>query len=231
VDGSDKILITHDGALWEHVNWMYPPEPVEVNDTKWNPAQKNYMSTAGLGKFLPESFSLEAADLNVIKGRDVVALERTQKGLIVYLDDTPLGASEYEFNVTFPSAAPKLEEPHASVAAHLKISAWVSGSDVIKITGEAAVLEHKTFDLPSDVTVNGIPWNVRQEKVLKNEGATQFLADGVGFSTARIVSRKGRDLATAWGAKDTLWVHFADNPNGSDTYEIEIAFGPDATQP
>jgi hypothetical protein len=230
VDGSDKILITHDGALWEHVNWRYPPESVEVNDTKWNPAQKNYMSSFGAMKFLPESFSLESADLSVIKGRDVVSLEQTPKGLIVYLDDTPSAASEYEFNVTFPPAVPKLEEPHASIAAHLKISALVSGSDIIKITSKEAVLKHKSFQLPSDVIVNEIPWDVRQNKVLKNAGATQFLPEGVDFSTARIVSRKGRDLATSWGTKDTLWVHFADNPNGSDMYEIEIAFGPNVTQ-
>jgi hypothetical protein len=231
VDGSDKILITHDGAFWEHVNWSYPPEPVDINGVKWNPSQKNYVSTIGPMKFLPESFSLESADLDVIKGRDVVALERTRDGLIVYLDDTPLAASEYEFTVAFHPAAPNSDKPQASVAAHLTISAWISGSDVIKITGAEAVLKHKTFALPSEVTVNGIPWDVRQKSGLKNEGATQFLPAGVDFSTAKIVSRKGRDLATAWGTKDTLWVHFADNPNGSDKYEIEIAFGQDVTQP
>ncbi len=230
VDGSDKILINHDGASWEHINWRFPPEPVEINEAKWNPALKNFLSTFAPAKFLPETFSLESAELNVIEGRDVVALERTEKGLIIYLDDTHLGAGQYEFNLTFHPLAAKHEEPRASVAAHLKISAWVSGSDVIKITRQEAVLQHKTFNLPENLTVNDIAWDVRQAKILKNEGATRFLPDGVDFSTARIVSRKGRDLATAWGEKDALWIHFADNPNGSDAYEIEIAFGPDATR-
>ena len=42
---------------------------------------------------------------------------------------------------------------------------------------------------------------------------------------AKIVSRKGRDLATMWADKDALWVWFADNPNGSDSYELDISFG------
>jgi hypothetical protein len=227
VDGSDKIFITREGATWEHVNWGYPPEPVSINDTQWNPAEKSYLTTIGPVKFLPESFSLDSVDLEVIEGRDVVALERTNDGLMVYLDDTPGGPGQYDFKINFHPAVPKPTRARPSAVARLKIAAQVDGSDCIKITPQEAVLEHKTFALPSNLSVNGIPWDAGQQSVLKNEGATAFLPDGVDFSTARIVSRKGRDLATAWGEPDALWVRFADNPNGSDWYEIEIAFGPE----
>jgi len=227
VDGSDKILITHEGAMWDHLNWDWPPEPVVVNGTKWNPTVKNYLTTIGPVKFLPESFSLESADLEVIQGRDVVALERTNNGLIVFLDDTPVGPGEYEFKINFHAAGPKHSAASLSAVAHLNIAARIDGSDCIKITVREAILEHKNFDPPSDVSVNGIPWEVGEQMVLKNEGPTRFLPDGVDFSTARIVSRKGRDLATAWAEKDALWVRFADNPNDSDSYEIEISFGPE----
>lgn len=230
VDGSDRILITHEGALWDHVNWGYPPEPISINGTQWNPARKNYLSSVGPMPFLPETFSLESVDLDVIKGRDVVALERTNNGLIVYLDDTPGGPGQYEFNINFHPAAPKLPEARPSTVARIKISALVDGSDCIKITAREAVLVHNAFRLPSNLSVNGVPWDATKETVLKNEGATRFLPDGVDFSTARIASRKGRDLATAWGEKDALWVCFADNPNGRDAYEIEIAFGPEHTE-
>ena len=227
VDGSDQILITHDGALWTHIARQWPLGPVVVNNTSWNPAEKGYMTTVGPEKFLPESFSLESVDLDVIEGRDVVAIERTNRSLVVYLDDTPAGASQYEFTLHFHPVGVKPASAGRSPAAHVKIAAQVSGSDCIKITASEALLEHKTFLLPSDVSVNGIPWDVGQTIVLKNEGATRFLPDGVDFSTARIVSRQGRDLATAWGEKDALWVRFADNPNGSSPYEIDIAFGPE----
>ncbi|MGO8696678.1 MAG: hypothetical protein ACLQVY_03025 [Limisphaerales bacterium] len=109
VQGSDKILITHEGALWTHINWDYPPQPVSINGTSWNPREKNYLSTAGPAKFLPDSFSLESVDLEIVKRRDVVALERTGGGLMVYLDDAlwvrfadnPNGSDSYEIEIAF----------------------------------------------------------------------------------------------------------------------------------
>ena len=70
-----------------------------------------------------------------------------------------------------------------------------------------------------------MPWAVRQTNVWQNAGAGMFLPSGVDFSTAKIISRKGRDLATLWAEEQALWVWFADNPNGNDHYELEIAFG------
>ena len=110
VDGSDRIVITRDGALWEHVHWGWPDGAVTVNRTQWDPRQKNYLTTAGTTKFLEECFSLDAVDLERIKGRDVVALERTNNAVIVYLDDTLVGAGEYEFKVHFHPARPEGRE-------------------------------------------------------------------------------------------------------------------------
>ena len=107
IDGSDRILITREGASWEHAHWDWPLGAVTVNRTRWDPSQKNYLSTAGAAKFLPERFSLEAAELERIKGRDVVALERTNNALVVYLDDTPVGAGEYEFKIPLPRCLAK----------------------------------------------------------------------------------------------------------------------------
>ncbi|HEX4644208.1 MAG TPA: hypothetical protein VH598_01220, partial [Verrucomicrobiae bacterium] len=96
IDGSDKITITRDGALWEHVNWAWPGS-VTVNGAQWDPSEKNYLTTTGAVKFLPESFSLDSADLKVIAARDVVTMERADNALIVYMDDVSNGADEYEF--------------------------------------------------------------------------------------------------------------------------------------
>ena len=68
-------------------------------------------------------------------------------------------------------------------------------------------------------------WPVEQTNVLQNAGSNLFLPYGVDLSTARILSRKGRDLATLWAEDQALWVWFADSPNGSDYYELEIGFG------
>ena len=225
VDGSDRILITREGALWEHAHWGWPEGAVTVNGTQWNPQQKNYLTTAGEAKFLPECFSLEAVDLERITGRDVVALERTNNALIVYLDDTPVGAGEYEFKVHFHPASPMPAPARASTATTLKIAAEIDGSDCLRITATEATWDHKLWGGPANVRLNNLPWPVQQTNVLQNAGTNQFLPSGVDFSTARIVSRKGRDLATLWAEADGLWVSFADSPNGSDQYELEIAFG------
>jgi hypothetical protein len=225
VDGSDRILITRDGALWEHAHWGWPEGAVTVNGTQWNPQQKNYLTTAGEAKFLPECFSLEAVDLERITGRDVVALERTNNALVVYLDDTPVGAGEYEFKIHFHPASPKQTPARASTVTTLKIAAEIDGSDCLRITATEATWDHKLWGGPANVRVNDLPWPVQQTNVLQNAGTNLFLPSGVDFSTARIVSRKGRDLATLWAEEDALWVWFADSPNGSDHYELEIAFG------
>ena len=225
VDGSDRILITRDGAFWEHAHWDWPEGAVTVNGAQWNPREKNYLTSAGAAKFLPEHFSLEAVDLERIKGRDVVALERTNNALIVYLDDTPVGAGEYEFKIHFHPARTKPAPARDSTAATLKIAAEIDGSDRLRITATEARWYHKLWGGPANVMLNDVAWSIQQSNVLQNAGANLFLPSGVDFSTARIVSRKGRDLATLWAEEDGLWVSFADSPNGSDHYELEIAFG------
>ena len=226
IDGSDRITLNHRGALWEHVNWDWPAGAVVVNDSQWNPSAKNFMTTTGAVSFLPSPFSLADARLEVIAGRDVVALERTNGALIVYLDDTPPGAAPYEFKLHFPKLMPILKPVLVSPAATLKIQARIDGSDALKITANEAVWTHRAWDFPVGVRLNDIAWDVRQTNTLSNTGTNQFLPDKVDFSTARITSRQGRDVATMWADHEAVWVTFADNPNGADDYELDLSFGP-----
>jgi hypothetical protein len=225
VDGSDKILITHDGALWTHVNWQWPFGPATINTNRWNPEKRNYLTTIGASKFLPETFSLESASLEKIEGRDVIAIERATNSLIVYLDDTPSGASEYEFTLHFHPRRPAPAKAELGASAELKIDAQIDGSDCLKITSREAIWSHKNWSWPTDVSLNDIHWDLQRTNVLKNEGTNTFLPPGINLSTAKITGRKGRDLATMWADKNALWVWFADNPNGSDSYELNISFG------
>ena len=225
IDGSDRILITHAGAFWEHVNWDWPSGAVTVNGSQWNSREKNYLTTTGAVAFLPEKYSLEAVGLEIIEGRDVIALERTNHALVVYLDDTPPGAAPYEFKIHFPLAATKPASTRTSSAATLKIAAQIDGSDLLKIIAREAIWTHRAYSYPAAVKVNDLPWDVVQTNVLMNAGTNAFLPSGVVFSTARIVRRQGRDLGTMWADDDAVWISFADNPNGADFYELEISFG------
>ena len=225
VDGSDRITIKRQGALWEHVNWGWPAGAVTVNGSQWNPSDKNFITTTGAVLFLSEKYSLRSPQLELIDGRDVVALERTNDALIVYLDDTPPGAAPYDFKIHFPILPEKLKPVRPSASATLKITAQIDGSDLLKITAREAVWTHRAWSYPGVVKLNDLAWNVCQTNTLANTGTNTFLPADVDFATAKIIGRQGRDLATMWADPDALWINFADNPNGADAYELEISFG------
>ena len=225
IDGSDHIVIRGQGALWEHMHWAWPRGAVTVNGAQWNPSEKNFMTTTGAVPFLPEKYDLLSPRLEVLAGRDVVALERTNDALIVYLDDTPPGDGLYEFKIHFPLATIQSKLARLSPHATLKVTAVIDGSDLLKITSTEAIWKHRAWGFPEAVKLNDISWNLRQTNVLSNAGTNRFLPDHLDFSTAKIVKRQGRDLATMWSDTNALWINFADNPNGADAYELDISFG------
>ena len=224
IDGSDRIVISHSGAFWEHMNWGWPGA-VTVNGVKWNPSEKNYLTTTGAVSFLPETFSLAAVDLEKIAGRDVLALERTNDALIVYLDDTPTGAAPYEFKIHFHKASAQPARARPTTIATLKIAARIDGSDLLKITAHEAAWTHQAWSPPPTVKLNEVRWDLQRTNRLENSGTNTFLPAGVDFSTAKIVRRQGRDLVTLWAEREAIWVSFADNPSGADDCEVEISFG------
>jgi hypothetical protein len=154
-----------------------------------------------------------------------VALERTNNALMVYLNDTHVGAANYEFKIHFHPVAKKSATARTSVNATLKISAHIDGSNLFKITAQQVEWTHRTYSAPREVRLNDVVWNPSETNVLMNTGTNQFLPIGIDFSTAKIVQRKGRDLATIWAEAGAVWINFADNPNDSDEYELELSFG------
>jgi len=62
IDGSDRITIKRQGALWEHVNWGWPAGAVTVNGSQWNPSEKNFITTTGAVMFLPKKILAAVAE-------------------------------------------------------------------------------------------------------------------------------------------------------------------------
>ena len=97
---------------------------------------------------------------------------------------------------------------------------------MLRITKDEARWEHKHWACPDAVFLNDVQWNPAARSTLPNQGETRFLPEAVDFSTARVVHRDGRDLAVVVPQSDWIAIHFADNPNGADDYELLISFGP-----
>jgi hypothetical protein len=224
IDGSDKITVRREGAFWEHTQWSWPGE-VEVNGLQWKPQEENYLSAAGTNQLLPDGYSFDNAELEIVKGRDTVALEQTDHGVIIYVDDTLPGADLYEFNVRFHRAPAASAERAMGAPAALRIMAQIDGSDTLIITTNAATWKHHFWSPPGQVTLNDVVWNPAQQNSLTNEGTNAFLPASINLSTAKIVGRKGRDLVTMQAQPGALIINFADNPGGADTYELDLAFG------
>jgi hypothetical protein len=127
--------------------------------------------------------------------------------------DTQGGADNYSIAVSFdPKSAPVLSTP-----ATLHITGNIDGSDLLRISRTGATWIHNYFDAPSNVTINGMPWDTVNNPTLPNSGATTFLPPGVDLSTVAFTKDAGRDAATYQLFPDHIDVYFADDPVDAET--------------
>jgi tetratricopeptide (TPR) repeat protein len=103
----------------------------------------------------------------------------------------------------------------------------IDGSDQIKITQEAATWQHNHWQMPPEpVSINDIPWDPREQRVLKNEGMSRFLRFPVDFQSARLERVQGRDTIAFERGKGYAVVHLVDTPFEASLYEFRLIFRP-----
>jgi hypothetical protein len=100
IDGSDELHINADGARWVHRQWEWPG-PVRLNDVEWDPEESPTLKNAGDTKFLDSSVVFSTARMVRNAGRDLVVMEPTDGGLIVYFADNPLSRATYDVTIKF----------------------------------------------------------------------------------------------------------------------------------
>jgi hypothetical protein len=100
IDGSEEIHIDQQGASWVHKHWSQPTG-VRINGVEWNPALSSRLLNEGPFRFLPQPVDFLSAKVLLAKGRDVCAMVPTKDGVIVFLADSPNGASDYEMTIAF----------------------------------------------------------------------------------------------------------------------------------
>lgn len=96
IDGSEKFTFTPAGVKWTHLHWS-EPDDMTFHGRPWynvrkTPAQWTRYATLDLPR----------ATIIKRKGRDLVALEPTPDGFILYFDDAPNGAANYSVTIAIP---------------------------------------------------------------------------------------------------------------------------------
>jgi hypothetical protein len=97
VDGSGVFEFTPFSAQYHHLNWQ-PPVQVTIDGEPWFNLDQSPASWADNAPKL----DLSRAQIVERKGRDVIALERTEAGFNLYLDDSPGGDDRYEVTIAIP---------------------------------------------------------------------------------------------------------------------------------
>jgi len=212
LDRGNRIVITRAQALWSFEPDA-APQSVEIGGVRWAPAGQPVLANAGASRFLPDDVVLGSARLHVREGRDLVGLEADAGAVTVFVDDTPPGGAEYAFDIEFE---------RLGRAAELTVQARIDGSDVLRIEPARLCWQHRYWDPPADVRVNGIAWDV----VGRPERKHELLPADVDLRTARIVARSGRDTVCLRQADGAVELLFADDPDGAADYLVTVRFGP-----
>jgi hypothetical protein len=103
----------------------------------------------------------------------------------------------------------------------LDIKATIDGSDTLTLSQNGALWTHNTYQWPTDISINRIPWDAHTQPTLTATGLAT--AD---LSTATVISHTGRDLVEMNKIPDGITINFNDSPPGAAPYEIQIRFDP-----
>lgn len=215
VEGSERVELSRDGARWTSLGSAPPSGAVLLGERAWTPATNELWAEA----LLPDDADLASARVEVLAGRDQVALEVVGDRLVLRIVDTPAGSDLYELEIVV--------DRRVACASELVVAARIDGSDELWLSPDGARWVHRFGEWPEGpVCIGGRSWTPTAESPdLPADAETPLLPAGVDLSTARAVSRSGRDLVALEVRGDSLIVRFADEPAGADEYRIAIRFG------
>ena len=225
IDGSDTIDVTPTQAVWT-TNYFGTPNSVNFAGQAWDPQLQSTLTPAA-APFIPSDLTDYRVNVVQTAGRDQVAAETSGNDLLIHVDDTPNGADQYNFQVVLTKEPPKI--PTTQTLLH--IHGTFDGSDRIVITNSGATLEHYFWGYPTNLTLNGVPWDPTTQPTLPNSGATTFLPSEIDLTSATFMKNEGRDLASFEVFNDHVDVVFADSPVGASDYDVTLFFSTPAPEP
>lgn len=120
-------------------------------------------------------------------------------------------------HATRPSAPPKRT---------VVIKANIDGSDELYVTARGLIWNHKLWDWPSDVTINGRSWDPHDPMPLEQLGINLTAVD-LSAERVTVTHREARDTLAVEANDDGLVVYFCDSPGGADAYSVTLEFAPE----
>ena len=224
VDRIVYLTITNGEIHWEQPAGK-PTGVILINGSTWNTEEHASLVLPDGEAVFPPGIHFDSVEVQRITGGGVIACEPHDDKVTVAIADMSQHAQPYDFILRFPTVPAPSTPTTGGAPAHLEISAEIDGSDELTITRNGASWRHLSWDPATKVSLNHIEWPLDKMSTLPNEGDTQFLPPDVDLSTASIVERRGRGLATARAYHDKVVVLFADPDSGSAPYELDLSFG------
>ncbi|MBN8422401.1 MAG: hypothetical protein J0L73_26035 [Verrucomicrobia bacterium] len=99
IDGSEKFIFSPAGVQWAHLHWSEPDDMTFQGSHWYNPCKTPVQWARYAALDLPRARIIKR------QGRDLVALEPTADGFILYFDDSPNGAGAYSVTIAIPRKA------------------------------------------------------------------------------------------------------------------------------
>ena len=229
IDGTESIRINQSTASWTHLRRGWPPSPVTLNGSSWDPQTNQALVLPSPA--LPPSLDGYQTRLQITSGRDSVGARIEGNDLVIIIADTPNGADTYEFSVVVsPSVA--IDSPNT---VSFEIEGEFDGSDRIRLTSAGATWIHSHWGNPSNVAIGGTSMghssNLPPSPIPVRNAYLPATAD---LRTAMIMQSIGRDPVAIDVQDSYVDIIFTDNPNGRDFYRVTVqckvpVFKPDCT--
>jgi hypothetical protein len=100
IDGSDELVITQNGATWNHLSWD-PATKVSLNHIDWPLDKMPTLPNKGDTQFLEPDVDLSTVSIIERHGRGLVTARGYRDKVVVTFADPDSGSAPYEIDLSF----------------------------------------------------------------------------------------------------------------------------------
>ncbi|QDT49025.1 Serine/threonine-protein kinase PknB [Symmachiella dynata] len=117
-----------------------------------------------------------------------------------------------------------LNRSQRSEIAELHLKLILDGKEELRLYKTHLKWTHRAWGWPSQLTINGVPWNPDKLPVSTDPRFVDLLSKAVSFENATVKKNSGRGRVTIKKSKDWCVIYMNDAKNGSRHYDITVRF-------